>query len=461
MVEENDADFKLKLSRAIEVPVLIPSPTGKNYFPFQKAGILYGSLSENVLFADEMGLGKTIQAIGLMNFFKDKSAFIVCPASLVLNWEKELKEWLLEEASIGILTSNNWREIKNCDIIIASFSYMSKEETVKEIVNPKEKRFKYLIIDECHYLKNPKSKRTKHILARNGLRSRVERIAAITGTPIVNKPIELYPTIKALCPKAIDNMTYFAYGLKYCGGYKGNFGWNFDGASNLSELGKRLRSNFMVRRKKDQVLKELPEKMVSLAYLPLDKEFKGEIDKYKDISEDKLHLKMTDKVGFEELSEHRRELGVLKVKNATKYIETQLNSGHKKIIVFAHHKEVIAALEENLAPFNVVSIKGSTPKAQRQKAVEMFQGNTDCRVFLGSINAAGVGLTLTAASYVIFVEPSWVPGENYQAIDRAHRIGQKNFVLAEFLVHKGSLDERVLKTMLKKQKNIDEILDGN
>jgi len=451
----NRTEFMLKLSRATDNPALIPTPSGLEYMPFQKAGIVYASLSGNVLFGDEPGLGKTIQSIGTMNNLGINRGLILCPASLCLNWKNEIEKWHINKPSVEILNrkTSNWA----ADFLVVSFGLCSNANWIKQILQ--NFNYNHLTIDECHYLKNPKAKRTKHVLARNGLRSKAKTAHCISGTPIVNRPIEIYPIIKAFRPTAIDNFSFFQYALKYCGAHKNGFGWNFNGATNLPQLGRKLRANFMVRRKKEAVLKDLPEKTINIAYLDVDPKSKKLINEYKDFNEDELFGKKTQKVSFEHIATHRRELGKAKAPFVVDYVKTQLECGHDKILLFAHHTEVMDILKEGLSEFGVVEIRGSTPSALRGRAVECFQGNKGTRVFLGSITAAGVGLTLTAGSYVLFAEPSYVPGENFQAMDRAHRIGQKDHVLVEFLVQKGSLDERVLKKVLNKQKNIDEVLE--
>lgn len=451
--------FMLQLSRATDAPIDVPSPEGLEYIPFQKAGILYASRSGNVLFGDPPGLGKTIQSIGTMNFLNLNRGIVTCPASLCLNWKKELEKWHVKNPRVSILTRKTVDEIEEADFLIVSYGLLSNIDWLKTIL--KFGKCDVLVIDEHHYLKNPKAKRTKHVLAKNGLRSLASRAHCISATPIVNRPIEVYPVVKAFRPEAIDHMTFFQYAIKYCAAHKNGFGWNFNGADKryLPTLGRKLRANFMVRRKKEEVLKDLPDKTISLAYLNTTRDEDKLIAEFKDFDETEFFGKKTTKVKFEHISTHRRKLGIAKIPSVIDYVKTQLEGGHEKILLFAHHKEVMDGLKEGLAEFGVVEIRGSTPTAQRGRAVELFQGNKGTRVFLGSITAAGVGLTLTAASYVIFAEPSYVPGENFQAMDRAHRIGQKNHVLVEFLVQPGSLDERILKKVLDKQKNIDGVLE--
>jgi SWI/SNF-related matrix-associated actin-dependent regulator 1 of chromatin subfamily A len=383
---------------------------------------------------------------------------VICPASLVFNWKKEIEAWsTIENVKVEIFNSKTFSAKRFFHYLIFPYSFASTQGPIELIksIGP----FDLMVLDESHFLKNPKAKRTKYILARNGLVGSAKEIHALSGTPIVNRPIELYPILKALCPQAIDNMDFFSYGMKYCAGFKQNIGggrsvWNFDGASNLNILATRLRSHFMVRRKKEKVLEDLPEKREALVYLEPTKKVSGINFTLAPFLKDRETFKNAQTVSFEELSEARRVLGIEKIIPASEYIKTQIDAGNDKIIVFAHHKEVISGLREKLKELRPVVISGETSKEDRQKAVELFQTDESRKVFIGSIGAASVGLTLTASSYVVFVEFSWVPGENEQAIDRAHRIGQKNSVLAEYLVFQGSIDERILESVSEKWTNI-------
>lgn len=437
---------RLELSRATSVLDNYPAPEGKVYFPFQKAGIAFALLGESTLFADPPGLGKTIQLIGFMNARKIRKALITCPASLVGNWKKELQSWLVVPLKIEIFNPKKFRTLKDfasVDVLIFSYGYASNLSACAVVA--KFFKFELIGMDEIHYLKEPKSKRTKHLLAPKGLASLAKYKHGLSGTPIVNRPIEIFPTIRALAPEAIGNKNYFEYGLRYCAGFKGQWGWDFSGASNLKELGEKLRSSVMVRRNKIDVLKDLPEKLPpNIVYLSQDRET-ARLVKRMSVFDPSDVIKGGVSAKFEELSEMRRELGVSKLPAAIEYIRTQLESGHDKIILFAHHKEVVAGLVAAFSDMNPAVIVGETPSERRQGEVNKFQTDKTSRLFIGSLGAASVGHTLTAASYVIFVEASWVSGENEQATDRAHRIGQRECVQSDYLVFENSLDVLILR----------------
>lgn len=452
-IEQLRATPRFGLSRSLETVINLSVPEGKAYLPFQEAGIEFALLGRNTLFADPPGLGKTIQTIGYMNEKGIERALVVCPASLVYNWKKEIESWHLGKPRVEVFNPKKFRK-GAADVLVFSYGHASLINNVRTVLD--DFNYEHIAIDESHYLKEPKSKRTKHVLAKNGLIAKASSVHALSGTPIVNRPIELYPVIKAICPEAIDGMDYFTYGLRFCGGFKGDWGWDFSGASNLKELGTRLRASVMIRRDKRLAIggTKLPPNVVFLA----QSKSAGELVKRMAPFDEKLVVSNIT-ASFEELSELRRELGIEKIAPAAEYIQTQLESGHEKIVLFAHHKEVIRGLKEKLAQFGVAVVVGDTTKPQRQAAVDRFQRDPNCRLILGSLGALSVGHTLTAASYVIFVEFSWVPGENEQATDRVDRIGQTEFVQSDFLTFEDSLDERVLKVNLKKQKVIKEVFE--
>lgn len=432
----------LEMSRAIETKFEVPSPAGKSYLPFQLAGIEYGvhPAVKNVLLGDEPGLGKTVQAIGICNKLMASNILIVCPAKLRNVWHAHVDEWLTYGGFVEIV----------------SYNYLANPENVKKLMQ--KGPFDVGIFDEVHYLKNATAKRTKYTLAKNGLVSVIKKAVCISGTPIQNRPMDLYPIAKTMAPLSIEGMDKFGFGIRYCEGWKTPWGsWDFSGASNVKELGLRMRANFMVRRTKDKVLKDLPEKFVNLVHV----ESKGGALAMAHL--ETLDVETVIKGGGKldgdvHISTARQQVGVTKIDFAVEYICEQLESGHKKIVVFAHHKEVIDGLEEGMRAREIghVTLRGGMNDAQSKTAVDQFQTAPDVRVFIGSLMASKEGITLTAASYVIFVEFSWAPMDNEQAMDRTHRIGQKNNVMVDFLVHKGSLDERIAKFNIQKSKAIKE-----
>lgn len=420
-----------------------PAPIGKTYLPFQLAGIEYCIQPEvgAALIGDEPGLGKTVQAIGVCNILQPKKILVACPAKLRGVWHTHFKAWLTYEPE---------------SITVISYNYLSKEENIKTLkaAGP----YGVGILDEIHNLKNQQAKRTKFTLAKNGLVSVLNKKIALSGTPIQNTPIDLYPIAKVFAPASIQGMDKLGFGIKFCKGWKTPWGvWDFSGASNMQELGIRFRSHFMIRRTKEKVLPELPPKFINLVYVEGAKG-KMAVTKLDALDVDTI-IKGGGKIGSDEhVSTLRCEVGLSKIDFACEYIKEQLDSGHKKIIVYAHHKEVLNQMKKHFGSLGIhfATVVGGMNDEDVSSEVEAFQVDPNVKLFFGSISACKEGFTLTAASYEIFVEFSWSATDNEQAMDRAHRIGQLNNVMVDFLVHKGSLDERIAKFNIEKAKAIKE-----
>lgn len=458
----------LQASRAISVDIDIPAPNNLDYLPFQKAGIAYALKRSNVLIADEMGLGKTIQAIGVINTDNNlNKILIICPASLRLNWYKELNKWLVRDLTISIIKD----KFNDTNINIINYDILHKFEKELQSIN-----WDCLIVDEAHYIKNPKTKRSKQVR-----KLKAKRKIFLTGTPIVNRPIELWPIINYLDPQTWNNFKYFAF--RYCNAHYNGYGWDFSGANNLEELQEKLRTTIMIRRLKKDVLTELPPKYRQIIEIPANgwkKLIKKENEIYEKYQEMLIELlaqleisKVSDniddykeaiknlksglKVLFEEMSNIRHEIALAKVPIVIEHIKLLLDS-EEKVVLFAHHKDVIEQIYNTFKDI-AVKVTGDTKLKDRQEAVEKFQNDPNCKLFIGSIKAAGVGFTLTASRTVVFAELDWVPGNMTQAEDRCHRIGQNSSVLVQHIVLEESLDARIAKILVQKQEIIDKALD--
>ncbi len=486
-------------SRASSAPVEgIPVPEGLAYLPFQAAGIRYAAKRPATLIADEMGLGKTIQAIGVINMTRPKTVLVLCPASLRLNWKRELEKWLADfSGKIHIVESNDPIP-QEATIVICNYDRL-RNGTGKEI---QTRSWDMIIADECHYLKNPLAQRTKAIFgtpshkdkktgelvpAVPGIVDRCDRKVFLTGTPILNRPIEIQPLLSKLLPNEFGN--FFTFAKRYCGAMREKYGWDFSGASNLEELQTQLRAKCMVRRLKIDVLTELPPKRRQIIELPSDdegsirkalkaehEEFEhykneladleetvdiaravGDVDSYKTAA---FNLDESSKTAFKAMSSARHRLAMAKVPAVIDHIENVFESGVQKLLVFCHHHDVVDALARKFSSV-VAALAGDTNMADRQAAVDRFQKDPTCKLFIGTIMAAGVGLTLTAASHVVFAELDWTPANVSQAEDRCHRIGQNESVLIQHLVVSGSLDAHMVRVILAKQDVADRALDND
>ena len=471
----------LAISRATSAGATVPAPAGLAYLPFQNAGIA-GLLSRpSALLADEMGLGKTVQAIALLNADESlRRAIVVCPATLRLNWQREIQRWLTRPLSVALASSTEW---PNADIVIINYDIVHKHAAILAATE-----FDLAIIDEAHYAKNPKARRTVHIIGRKETRNapgisgiRARRRLMMTGTPIVNRPKELFPLVNWLDPTSFPK--FFPFAMRYCAAYNNGWGWNFDGASHLDELQEKLRATVMIRRLKADVLTELPAKRRQVIEIPANgcsafiareqaaqeqhertaTALRAAVEAAREAGDQAAYeaavnaLRAGQSAAFEEMARLRHETALAKAPYVVEHLRDALDAG-AKVVVFAHHHDVVDAIAAEFGDLAAI-VDGRTPMAQRQANVDRFQNDDACTLFIGGITAAGVGITLTAASHVIFAELDWVPGNMTQAEDRLHRIGQRDSVLVQHLVLEGSLDAHMAHTLVAKQATMDSALD--
>ena len=475
----------------------LPKPDGLDYLPFQKAGIHFALAHPNVLIADDMGLGKTVQAIGIYNADPSiRNVLIACPASLTLNWKREFEKWGLRKPVVRIANSSSFP--RSANVVIFNYDIAQK-------VRPRIDEWEWglFISDESHMLKNGKALRTLAVLGGRKVEIvksddpqvqpekkvtqftaiQAKRRAFLTGTPILNRPVELWTLIHSLDPEGLGK-NWVSFVERYCDGHKTKYGWEVSGSSNLEELQERLRSSFMIRRLKEDVLTELPGKRRVVLEIPATGNVARIVEEEKrkaDSLNDKIEqitaqammadaennevafrqavrqLRSAEALAFDEVSRIRHDTAIAKIPHMIEHLDDTLETS-PKIIVFAHHLDVIEALAAHYGA-QCVTLTGQHSAAQRQAAVDRFQQDPNCRVFIGNIIAAGVGWTLTASSHVIFCELDWRPGIVSQAEDRANRIGQKNMVLVQHLVFEGSIDAAMATKIISKQEVISSALD--
>lgn len=478
----------VEASRADHSDVDVPVPDGLAYLPFQRAGIAYAMARESTLIGDDPGLGKTIQALGVANADPSvKSILVICPASLRLNWLREAELWLVRQRESYVVASND-PVPETAELVIANYDRL-KGHVLAGLM---ARSWDLLVVDECHALKSSTTQRSKRVLGYwdkqkkqqvPGLISRARRKLMLTGTPILNRPKEVQPIVGALLPDQFGN--FFKFGLRYCNGHQTRWGWDFDGASRLDELQERLRSTCMVRRLKAEVLKELPAKRRQVIVIPADEvgdlvageaaAFAAHEERLADArdavalahaaGDEQAYeaavaaLSSASRTAFTEISIVRHEVALAKVPVVLEHLDGLAESGVDKLIVFGHHRDVVAQIAGHYGDASV-TVTGETKLEDRQAAVDRFQNDPTCRVFVGTIGAAGVGFTLTAAAHVVFAEIDWVPALVSQAEDRTHRIGQTNSVLVQHVVLDGSLDAKIARTLVAKQAIIDAALDA-
>ena len=491
-----------ELSRAVDAQINAPVPEGLAYLGYQRAGIAFALARPATLLGDEMGLGKTIQAIGLINCLLSEQldpklrVLVVCPASLKLNWKRELQKWLVKDMPLFVADSKMCPDILGVTII--NYDILFKHADLLHRVV-----WDIVICDEAHFLKaGQKSRRGKMVFgieptpkqAAAGV-TRVPGIRAtrrllLTGTPIANKPSELFPLINYLDPERWSN--FFKFGLRYCGGHKNGGYWDFSGATNLSELQDVLRSTIMVRRLKKDVLTELPPKRRQIIEIPVEGELsrlvKAERQAYEERDAEIAGLEAAVELAkaadneeayraavtslatgradvFGAIATLRRETAIAKIPHVIEHVRAALEES-ESIVVMCHHHAVSDALHREFAGISVLH-RGDMDIRARDEAVLAFQGDAAAgrlpdpkiRLFVGSIQASGVGITLTRSSHEVFAELDWVPGNVSQAEDRCHRIGQAGSVLIQHLVLEGSLDAIMAKRIIAKQMVIERALD--
>lgn len=415
-------------------------------FPYQVEGarFLATAPTKGRLLADEPGLGKTAQAIAACRGLGATLVTVACPASVRENWHREFDRF--------------WPE--HPPIIVASYDRIVRDEKTDWIGIG---GVRVLICDESHMLKTRDAKRTKAILGPGGLAERADHVLLLTGTPTPNHPAELWPALHALAPETIPGksgkpLAYWQFVAKYCKTRDNGFGIEITGGKNLPELRERI-APFVLRRKKEDVLKDLPP--IRFAELPFSSDFKMPPDVAALVPEVEAALEKDGVDGLKAIAQHvaslRRITGLAKVGPASEWIRDALDGGIEKLVVFAYHREVLQALCVDAARHNIgyACITGAT--TDRQSEVDRFKNSGVCRVFFGQIQAAGTGINLTSASHLVLLESSWVPSDNEQAVMRINRIGQRRACLVYVASLAGSIDERIQRAVIRKLETINAL----
>ncbi len=462
-VEETKAN--VEASRATDAEIDVPG-LGGTLRPFQRAGVAYAVKNERVLIGDEMGLGKTVQALAACQAMGAFPVVVVCPASLKVNWYREACKWLPGKRVTIWDSRGGWP----ADVVVVNYDVLGKLVDRLKALAPAA-----VVFDECHYLKTRKAKRTE---AAKDLATVAKVRLALSGTPILNRPSELVTQLELL-GRIEEFGGYWQFVRRYCQAFRGDHGVDTAGAANLEELNHRLRSTCFIRRNKADVLTELPPKQRSVVPLAIDNrpEYdRAEEDLIQWIREQALKndelllLSQADREAHADAAANRARAAEQlvriealkrlaargKMAGIEQWVEDFLQSG-EKLILFATHVDVVRDLA---ARFGAPCIYGETPLAERQQIVDKFQQDPTCRVIVLNIQAGGVGLTLTAASNVAFVEFGWNPGQMDQAEDRAHRIGQTDQVTAWYLAAEKTIDEWIIALIDEKRVVVTAATDG-
>jgi superfamily II DNA or RNA helicase len=466
---------------------------GGELLPFQRAGAAYAIRNRRVLIGDEMGLGKTVQSLAVLQALDAFPALVVCPASLKLNWKREAEKWL-PGRRVEVLSNGDACDyladvfIINYDILAAGWKNkkmrgvkLSGHTLALQVLG-----LKALVLDESHYVKSRDAQRTRACLALASGKE-LETVLLLSGTPLENRPAELISQLE-IAGRLEEFGGLWRFATRYCNVRQTRYGLDLTGAAHLDELNEKLRATCMIRRRKQDVLTELPPKRRATVVVELANRAVYEQAEADTIAW--LRLQAVEDGEFRAtlagLSEQERKAAVLlrqseaamkarraeqlvrisalkqlaaegKLKAVVEWVETFLESG-EKLVLFGYHKSVVKALAEH---FGAPVIMGDTSVEDRQAAVDRFQNDPDCRLILGNLQAMGVGLTLTAASNVAFVELGWTPAIHEQANDRCHRIGTRaDSVTAWYLLAENTIDEQIAALIEAKRAVVDAATDG-
>jgi len=408
--------------------------------------------NDKYILADDMGLGKTTSTIIAALETQAKKVLIICPASLKINWQREIENY--SDRTVSIIEGKKWEDgdfvIINYDIIKNFHDEKDKENSI--ILNS---GFELIVVDEAHYIQNKQAQRTKLI---NDITKKVGKLWLLTGTPMTSRPINYFNLLDLVDSPVAAN--WMGYVRRYCEGYQFKVGkkkiWNVTGASNLEELRDRTKSHVLRRLKQD--ILDLPEKIITPVHLRLKsphyEELMGEYYNWFDKQEESNSLTLQ----FSKLMKVRQEIASSKVKNTCELAENIIEQG-KKVIIFTNFTDSLNQIAEYFGK-QAVKLDGSMGKPERQMSVDKFQEDENVKVFVGNIKAAGVGITLTSAEAVIMNDLSFVPSDHSQAEDRAYRYGQKNNVLVYYPIFENTI-EGIIYDILKSKKNVFETVMGD
>jgi SWI/SNF-related matrix-associated actin-dependent regulator of chromatin subfamily A-like protein 1 len=422
--------------------------------PFQSEAVAFIEEKKGrCLIADQPGLGKTIESLAWLLLHPDKKpVIVVVPKSAKLNWKKEAEAWM-PDPKVQILSTTTITEITG-EIVIINYDIL--HYWLQEL---KKINTEILILDEAHKIKSNATKRTKAV---KKLAKKIPNIICLTGTPIENKPVEIYNILHLIDENIFPSFQKFA--REYCNPQWNGYGWDYSGASHLDKLNRILTGTVMLRRLKNDVLKDLPGKTYS--YVPI------EIDNRKEYHEaEKNFIEFVRKTKGEETAERISEVEELakteilkqvavkgKLSQAIEWIKDFIETD-EKLVVFATHKFVIERLMTEFSEI-AVKIDGSVTAKQRQTAVDDFQKNNKIRLFVGNIQAASECITLTVANNLVFLELPWSPKSIEQASDRIHRITQERKVIIYYLLAEKTIEEKIARIIDRKTVTIDAAIDG-
>jgi SWI/SNF-related matrix-associated actin-dependent regulator 1 of chromatin subfamily A len=415
--------------------------------PFQKAGVDF-LLAHNGrgLICDSPGLGKTVQTLAFMDRTAAYPCLVVCPSSVTFKWQEEVTKWVGRTSEV--ITSGK-QEITGEDFIIMSYGM-----AVSHYATLTSMELQTVVLDEFHYIKNPKAQRTR---AMRKICAGVPNIVGLSGTPLLNKPKELYNMLNILNRNVWN---WYQFGQRYCLDDAGHY----DGQRNLGELSDRL-LEFSVRRTKQEVLEQLPDLTRTLIPVDVDISLYSKLKADRPEAIQQLFPHKTEFDGpLDKLTALRMAIGWAKVPVAINVAKDLLESMSGKLVLYCVHKQVVMALEAGLREYGVLQITGEVSQKKRQESVHKFQEDSMHRIMIIT-SAGGEGIDLFGLngndnSRIIFVEREWTPAKEEQAEGRLHRMGQHNAVEAIYLVARGTVDS-VQHELIERKRELVDVVIGN
>ena len=428
-------------------------------YNFQKLGVeFFINSGGRAILADDMGTGKTIQSLAYVVNTNQKRTLVISPASVKFSWKNECERWT-KLKSFVVDSKTKFADIPyNVDVVIVNYDVLKKH--FNELMKYK---WNCLICDEAHMIKNTSAIRTKAVKA---IAKNIPSVLLLSGTPLVNRTIELYNLLNIVDPKVWNN--WYSYAVKYCGGHQGQWGFEAKGSSNLDELKQRI-GKYFLRRTKEEVLPELPPKIRTDVPMELIGEFHKQyktaasslaqyLRQYKKETDSKI-LKAVQAEKLVRINYLRQISSMAKVETAKELIQNIIDT-EEKVVVFSCFNAPLLELQKSF-PNESVMIIGDVDVGERGEIVKKFQEKSQIKVFLCGIKSGGVGLTLTAASNTIFIDYSWSSADMIQAEDRIHRLGQGAMSVNIYqIISKNTIDD-FLKKLIENKKEIFDQLFGN
>lgn len=422
-------------------------------FPHQVDGVAFLLARRKAILADDMGLGKTRQSIVALREAEPEGPYlVVCPASVKRNWAREIR-LVVPDARVRIVGDARF----DCDN--AQWTIINYDILNKHAASLHNGGWKGIVFDEAHYLRNRNSQRSKAAtkLAQTAERDSGPVVYALTGTPVTNRPRDLFPLLQLLVHPL--GKSFLSYAKRYCAAYQSEYGWVSDGASNLEELSLELRGA-LLRRTKDDVL-ELPPKLRAWTEVEVESGLAAhEMAKIVAVLlQGRTRVRRGDRENLLALlTKARLKIAQAKIGSTIELVQNAVDQG-EKVVVFSCFDDPVKKIQLHFGDAAVL-LTGATPTARRQPIVDSFQNDDGIRVFVANIIAGGVGLNLTAASQVMFNDLDWVPANHWQAEDRAYRIGQTRTVNVTYVVAQATVDDFVCQVLSAKAALISAVVEG-